>query len=302
MEAEINEVTTRQKSAAAEEIAFVADDIERDVMDAKYNPKQRLAVTLRNWSTIPENDAHMLSEGAVEALIALSGIEDNMIKRCCAEAFYHLSSRPNNRAPLLAVGATSGIVSIVGPGGMRSWDIAKHCALSFCNLSMEEESGTRMAKEGAGVCVVNLFGIHHQALLKICTQTMYNITCVKDEFPHLERISKIVLTLPGQSPFDLTIMTLKALVNVTRFPSVRARAIEDGILNLYAAIANSIGGREYREDAVLYMVTAMRSLSDSKNSRLDMISKGAIDIIQQVKVLIFHAHKICFNVFSFVFS
>lgn len=276
------EVKGKQKMSFTEEVHMTEEESGRDEMNSAYNPKQRLAITLRNWSTIPVNDKHMLEEGAVEALIALSGLDDQKVKRCCAEAFYHLTSRSHNRAPLLALGATSGLVSIVGFSGVRNWDVALHCALSFCNLSLDEESGTRMAREGASICVVNLFSIQHQALLRISVQTLYNMTCVREEFPGLDRISKIILTLPGQSPFDLTLMTLKALVNCVRYSSVRHRIVEDGILNLFAVTANSIPSKEYREDAVLYMATAMRSLAKSKICRLDMLSKGAIDIIQQL--------------------
>ena len=48
------------------------------------NPRQQLAVTIRNWSMIPSNDAHIIKEGAVHALVALTGFDDPIIKECCA--------------------------------------------------------------------------------------------------------------------------------------------------------------------------------------------------------------------------
>lgn len=81
------------------------------------NPKQQLAVTIKNWSAFPENDEHLIKEGAVYALIALSHMDDTTIRRCCASAFYHLSSRPNNRQELLSMGITNGVTTLAIPLG-----------------------------------------------------------------------------------------------------------------------------------------------------------------------------------------
>jgi hypothetical protein len=86
----------------------------------RMNPKQQLALTIKNWSVSPENDAHLIKEGAVYALIALSSIDDTSIRRCCASSFFHLSSRAANREELLAIGTTVGIVKLATLYG-RSW-------------------------------------------------------------------------------------------------------------------------------------------------------------------------------------
>jgi hypothetical protein len=76
------------------------------------NPRHRLALTIRNWSVYPENDEHIIQEGAVHALIALAGTEDHHIKQCCASALYHLSCRPQNRAELISLGSATGVITI----------------------------------------------------------------------------------------------------------------------------------------------------------------------------------------------
>ena len=55
-----------------------------DRMSQKLNPRQQLALTMKNWSSISANDAHLISEGGIEALVALSSIEDVKIKKSCA--------------------------------------------------------------------------------------------------------------------------------------------------------------------------------------------------------------------------
>lgn len=85
----------------------------------KLNPKQQLAITIRNWSLIAENDDHLIQEGAVHAIIALAGVDDHLVKKCCASALYQLSSRPQNREQLLALGAASGVITLSMQ--VRSW-------------------------------------------------------------------------------------------------------------------------------------------------------------------------------------
>jgi hypothetical protein len=96
-----------------------SDEDEESVLSHGSNPKQQLAITIRNWSTIPENDSSILNEGAVQALIGLSGIDDQIVKLSCAGAFYHLSSRQRNRSALLSLNSVAGITSIAFSS--RSW-------------------------------------------------------------------------------------------------------------------------------------------------------------------------------------
>ena len=48
------------------------------------NPKQQLAITIKNWAHIPDNDENLLGEGAMPALNELSSIDDGKIKKNCA--------------------------------------------------------------------------------------------------------------------------------------------------------------------------------------------------------------------------
>lgn len=74
------------------------------------NPKQQLALTMKNWTLSEDNDEHIISEGGVQALIALCHVEDAAIRKCCASSFYNLSNRVQNREKLLNSGATNGVV------------------------------------------------------------------------------------------------------------------------------------------------------------------------------------------------
>jgi hypothetical protein len=105
---------------SSSEIAESESDSDHDTKMLKnMNPKQQLALTIKNWSAFPENDEHIIKEGAVYALIALSHMDDSTIRKCCASSFYHLSSREKNREELLAIGTTAGVITLAMQA--RNW-------------------------------------------------------------------------------------------------------------------------------------------------------------------------------------
>jgi hypothetical protein len=102
------------------EIIESESDSDNDAKMLKnMNPKQQLAMTIKNWSVFPENDEHIIKEGAVYALIALAHMDDSTIRKCCASSFYHLSSREKNRDELLSIGTTAGVITLAMQA--RNW-------------------------------------------------------------------------------------------------------------------------------------------------------------------------------------
>jgi len=109
-------------------------------VDEHMNSRQRLALTIRNWSVIPENDAYLLREGAVHAIIALAGTDDHRIKQYCASTIFHLSSRATNRKELLSLGAATGVITIAM--SVRHWyGLNFQLFLRFINTSTSDDSG-----------------------------------------------------------------------------------------------------------------------------------------------------------------
>ena len=91
---------------------FRSDSESENEIDAQLTPKQQLARTIRNWCVIAANDTRVIYEGGVHALIQLSSTDDQLVKKSCASAFYHLSTRENNRANLVNLGAVTGVIAI----------------------------------------------------------------------------------------------------------------------------------------------------------------------------------------------
>ena len=122
-------------------------------VSTRLNSKQQLAMTIRNWTTMPENDKSVITEGGVLTLIKLASIDDIIVKKCCASGFYHLSSRERNRHNLVQLGVVTGVIAISTQ--VRSWNIAKLCAMCLCNLSIEPEGESIMAKEGSFELIIS---------------------------------------------------------------------------------------------------------------------------------------------------
>jgi hypothetical protein len=262
------------------EIVYDSSDDEEEI-SASMNPRQQLAMTIRNWSRMAENDSKLIEEGAVQALVALTGLDDNKARKCCAGAFFHLSSRPSNRRALIEVGAGVGIITL--SINNRNWSIAKLCALSLCYLSTEEGGEAALVKEGAIVALSVLLTVRNNRLLPICVQALYNLTCVTENFPGQERIIKALLTLPTLQDYDPTEFLVAALVNCSRFPSLRDRIIEDGALTYFFSLVNNeFGYRENKKLLAMYITRTLRSLSESRECRNDMISKGSMELLQQL--------------------
>lgn len=256
-----------------------SSDSDNDV-DDEMNPRQRLALTIRNWSAKAENDLYLLKEGAVHAIIALAGIEDHRIKLYCASTLYHLSSRAENREELLSLGAATGVITITMH--VRHWKIAKLCAMTLCNLSIQEGGEPIMSKEGAVLALVILLGIRNQKLAPVCVQALYNMTSVDNHFKGMDRIIKAMLNLPPFPVFDAMPYIVKSLVNCSRFPGLRMRIVEDGALQSFTAFVNSLPHREQKPELVRHVAFCLKQLSDTPGCRVDMISKGCIEMLPQL--------------------
>ncbi len=272
----------KKTSSVSDDISVFDDNSEDEPEQLEsMNSRQQLAMTIRNWTTIPENDSHIIDEGAVHALIGLASMDDNFIKKCCARALNQLASRESNRERLLALGAATGVVQI--SMSARVWKIAKLCAQTLCSFSMYSGGEAVMAGEGAILALVVLLGLKGHRLLPVCSQALYNLTCIKEHFKGVERTVKAFLAMPS-SVTDTSLWFLKSLVNCCRFSWIRMRVIEDGALPGVAAIIPTLHERpaDNRDEIVYLIAVAIRLLSESSGCRIELIAKGALDILRGI--------------------
>jgi hypothetical protein len=261
-------------------VAVSDGDSEQESRQIKnMNPKQQLAVTIKNWLVFPENDDMVMEEGAVYALIALSKVDDSTIRRCCASSFYQLSSREKNREKLLQRGTAAGVVYITLQS--KSIRVARLSAFTLCNLSMQQDGEATMAEENCTLALAALPAML-PSLFPICMQAMYNMTCSKDYFKKVDRIIKALLDFSSVG-YDKSEYVIKALVNASRFSWLRLRLIEFGCINhLHTLLPAIPSWGEKKQELVFHMLTAIRSMSDSPGCCAEMLQKGTVDILQSL--------------------
>ena len=188
---------------------FRSDSDSENEVSNTLTHKQQLALTLRNWAVLSENDQKIIKEGGINTLISLAMVDDPLVKKSCASAFYHLSSRTRNRKDFLKSGAVTGVIAIALQG--RSWKVAKLISMCLCNLSMEDGGEAVMIKEGAVTAVQILMTVKGQRLLPICVHILYNLTCVSDYYKGMDRLPKALLNIPNTA-FDHTHFLIKVII------------------------------------------------------------------------------------------
>ena len=128
-----------------------------------------------------------------------------------------------------------------------------------------------MIKDSVAFAAVILIGLEKNRLLPICMQALYNITCVRDYFDSLDRVTRIVISLPVLPAYDPTIVVLKCMRNCARFSDLRLRMVEEGALNVFPVIMSNFDAKENKDDLAFYMLTVFRSLAAEKTIRTDMV-------------------------------
>ena len=128
-----------------------------------------------------------------------------------------------------------------------------------------------MIKDSVAFALVILIGLEKNRLLPVCIQALYNITCVRDSFENMDRVTKIVISLPVLPAYDPTIILLKCIRNCARFSELRLRMVEEGALNVFAVIMSNFDTKEDKEELVFHMLTIYRSLATERTVRTDMV-------------------------------
>jgi len=159
--------------------------------------------------------------------------------------------------------------------------VAKLCALTLCNLSMQMNGEATMATENAVGALVQLSTYRGPALLPICVQALYNMTSAAEHFKGIERIIKAFLNV-SSTGFDHSVFLVRALVNCSRYSWLRLRIIEDGALTCLHTLLTSLSAMDHKRALALDILTALRSLSDSVGCRVDLIAKGSIEILNSL--------------------
>ena len=144
-----------------------------------------------------------------------------------------------------------------------------------------------MIKDSVAFAIIILIGLEKHRLLPICMQAMYNFTCVNDFYPNMDRLTRIIISLPALPAYDPTIVVLRCLRNCARFEELRPRMVEEGALNVFPVIMSSFDTKDQKEELAFYILTIFRSFAAEKAVRTDMVSTSKRNTYHLIYIYIY---------------
>ena len=252
------------------------------VSDVAFESKQRCAATLRNFSYNDENVVQMASEGAVEALINLASVNDRKTQAYVSTAFRNLAANPKLRKQIAQTErAVEKLVLLPGSGSSTA---ARDAAIALCHLSNLPGNeailvGVNTGKDGErrvnAVSVLMQLLVENEELAPICTTTLFNLTCVKEAYPQIERIVKSFIVLSGSNSVETKRTSAKALVNLSNLGGRTCqRCIDEGIVQACVQLSRSSDTETQRFTAVI-----LSNLATVKTCRAELVSKDATRVV-----------------------
>ena len=190
--------------------------------------KRRFAMSLATLASKSSKRVKMCQDGAIQALIKLSTLNDSAIKRSCASAFSSLASERSIRARMIEEGAFGALIAL---SSFPNRSTKADCCRALCNLCCEEGYEHRAVKEGAPFALVQIAQACPN-ILDVCLKTLLNISCVADKFNfRLEEVTDAVLhfsTIPLNDKEEILLMS--AICNLSALKNNQLRLVEDGCL------------------------------------------------------------------------
>ena len=166
-------------------------EIPAEMIQHLRDKKRRFALSLATLSTKPQERDHLVSEGAIPALVALTREPDVVTKMSCALALMNLASEPELRGVMLDRGAAA---AIVGLSKSKDRQIQKNCAIALCNLSALAGSENKLVSENAVAALLSMSTSSVQ-IMETCLLGLSNLSCIDEMYGRIEDVNVAVLQL-----------------------------------------------------------------------------------------------------------
>ena len=239
----LDEVGSIGRASCLLEASSDSDEAQEDSSSFLLSSRQRLALTLRNWSADASNAATMQSGGAVENLLELllsaSSCDDSVSLGHCVEAIFNLSRQPSLWAELLEHGAVKVICEVSAcPRKCFRKSVLQKLAESLLHLTLHPGGELGMITGGAEDAVRNLAQQHRRRTsTRACREDpkLFNGICVKILFNLMcsdassEAATRGLLRLRSRLSTHVSIM-VPAIYNCSNSPPLWSLLVEDGAL------------------------------------------------------------------------
>lgn len=237
---------------------------------ADLGSKLYCAATLCNWARNPANAARLASEGSVRAIMQLSLESMPRIAVFCAAAFRLMSEHQPLAISMIEEGAISTILDVVNSTSDEF--ICTNLAVALVNLSRINGREAQVVEAAIVLGLMNLILIRPD-LSSACARGLYNLTCVDNAYPLIERVIRALISLSSSGTANVRHICAAALCNLADLKQVRARIVEEGAISVLGGLSRGSETRTRRICAVI-----LQNLSASKSCRVEMVSRGCVSV------------------------
>merc|ERR1719502_199622 len=234
--------------------------------------KQHCAATLCNWSRFAANTERLASDGAVHAVMRLSKEDNPYIRKHCAAAFRHMSTRSVLAQQLIQYGAVP-VISDLANNSSNDKKIGKDCLISLINMTKNSGTEAKLVEDGIVLAISSML-VDDEQWDEMCARGLFNLTCVDTHYPLMERVIKAFMTLASSSFSSVKYLCAAALCNIADLKQMRMRVVEEGVIQVLGSLARGSDAKTRRLCAII-----LYSLSGNKGCRAEMASRGAVVVL-----------------------
>jgi len=197
----------------------------------EIHAKVHCAMTLCNWTSFDANTDRLAKEGAVQAIMRLSKESDRNIRRYCAAAFRHMSTRATLARQLVSQGGVSSIAELMNNNGRLSKQITVDCTIALVNLTKIVGAEGKLVEDGIVLALMALPN-DTEDWDELCARGLFNLTCVDTPYPFMERVIKAFMSLASSSFTSIKHICASALCNIADLRQMRMRMVEEGVIQV----------------------------------------------------------------------
>jgi hypothetical protein len=193
--------------------------------------KLHCAMTLCNWTSYEANTERLAKEGAVQAIMRLSKEADRNIRRYCAMAFRQMSTRPPLAKQMVSLGAVSVISDLANNAG-KNKAVVVHCTVALVNLTRHVGCEAKLVEDMIVMALMPLLN-DTEEWDELCARGLFNLTCVDQSYPLMERVIKAFVQLASSSVVtSVKYICASALCNIADLKPMRMRMVEEGVVQV----------------------------------------------------------------------
>lgn len=271
---EMNVRRSRMRTSAAGEQLISQADVAHLLAvhrpDQDRDNKRKCAQTISRWAACHLNDERLLKEGAVNAAARLALEDDDLTRKFSAVALRNFAKRQIFWDALLQPHVLSTIRELLNEDAHDDSRLQKDKSMSY-HLNVPSESGTaNTAARDAAIALIQLTmakdvrlssdgtpwegrlvdkGIHlllqngaerHVGLAEGVACALFNLTCVKEPHPQMDRVTRTLVQMPGiATNAKVRMLVAQALRNLATHPSLTLRMIEEGVVQRINQLASA---------------------------------------------------------------